>query len=272
MGRPRKRSIIKCPGCGIEFEELDCEIKRGNGRIFCTHSCAMKTIRAKNKISIPKNVLEYLYLELKLSTYKIGKIFGCSQFPIINGLKENNIPIRTISERAIIALTGRKHTKSHNKAISLGQLNMSDESRRNQVNGALKSFHRTMGRRRDLGDKFFRSRWEANYARYLNWLITQKIVVSWEYEPDTFEFKNIKRGTRFYTPDFRITFADNSIEYHEVKGWDYPKGKTARKRFAKYYPKLKLILIDSDWFKAIKRQGIDKLIADWEYPNRKDGV
>ncbi|GAG27853.1 unnamed protein product, partial [marine sediment metagenome] len=67
-----------------------------------------------------------------------------------------------------------------------------------------------------------------------------------------------------YTPDFKVYFSDDHIEYHEVKGYDYPKGKTARKRFAKYYPHLKLILIDEEFFKALKRQGIDSLIENWE--------
>ncbi len=270
MGRPRKRSLVKCPGCGEIFEELDCEIKRRSGKVFCTKSCAMKSRRKLSKIVIPKNTLEYLYLELKLSTYKIGKMFGCSQQPIISALKVNNIPIRSISERAIIALTGKKHSKEHNRAISKGQLNMSVESRLNQVAGALHSFHRTVGRRRDLGDRYFRSRWEANYARYLNFLISHSHIASWEYEPDTFEFKGIKRGTRFYTPDFKVFDVDGSFEYHEVKGWDYPKGKTARKRFMKYYPQYKLILIDAEWFKAAKRQGLDKLVDNWEYGDRGD--
>jgi len=89
-------------------------------------------------------------------------------------------------------------------------------------------------------------------------------ITKWEFETDTFEFKNIKRGTRFYTPDFKIHFSDGHIEYHEVKGWDYPKGITQRKRFAKYYPHLRLLVIDSDFFKDIKRKGIDKLIPNWE--------
>ncbi|KKN48224.1 hypothetical protein LCGC14_0654860 [marine sediment metagenome] len=115
------------------------------------------------------------------------------------------------------------------------------------------------GRRGDLGGQYFRSSWEANYARYLNYR-----ELKWEYEPDIFEFKKIKKGQRFYTPDFKVYFTDGHIEYHEVKGWDYPKGRDARKRFAKYYPHLKLVLIDKVWFKAIKKQGVDELIHNWE--------
>ena len=111
------------------------------------------------------------------------------------------------------------------------------------------------GKREDLGGLYVRSKSEANYARYLNFLIKNNDIVRWEYEPDTFEFTNIKRGTRFYTPDFKVFYSNGSFEYHEVKGYDYPKGITARKRFSKNYPQYKLILIDQEWFKAAKRQG-----------------
>ena len=55
-------------------------------------------------------------------------------------------------------------------------------------------------------------------ARYLNWLISRGELVSWEYEPDTFEFVKIKRGSRFYTPDFKLKEMDGSTVYWEVKG------------------------------------------------------
>jgi len=120
------------------------------------------------------------------------------------------------------------------------------------------------GKRVDIGNIYFRSSYEANYARYLNFLITNSELIRWEYEPDTFEFAKIKRGTRQYTPDFKVYLNNGHIEYHEVKGWDYPKGITARKRFAKYFPHLKLIVIDRDFFRALNKQGILSLIPNWE--------
>ena len=109
---------------------------------------------------------------------------------------------------------------------------------------------------------YVRSKWEANYARYLNWLKAQGEIVAWEYEPMEFEFP-IKKGTRFYKPDFKV-ISTSGYEWHEVKGWHYPKGETAMKRFRKYYPEERLIVIDSEWFSAVRRQGIPRLIAGWE--------
>jgi len=100
--------------------------------------------------------------------------------------------------------------------------------------------NRRGGKRADLNNIYFRSSWEANYARYLNYLIKQGNIIKWEFEPTTFPLKN----GNLYTPDFRITFSTGHIEYHEVKGWDYPKGIIARQQFNHCFPHLKLILIN----------------------------
>ena len=103
-------------------------------------------------------------------------------------------------------------------------------------------------------EMFFRSKWEANYTLYLNFLIKQKQILKWEYEADVFIFEKIKFGTRSYRPDFKIYNNDKSIEYHEVKGWMTPKSKTKIKRMAKYYPNIKLIIIDKDVYVDIKKK------------------
>jgi hypothetical protein len=119
------------------------------------------------------------------------------------------------------------------------------------------------GKRYDLGDMYFRSSWEANYARYLNFLINKGGIIKWEFEPDTFEFHNIKRGNRFYTPDFKITNLDLVIEYHEIKGYMDASSKTKLRRMAKYYPEVKIVLIDAEQYKSI-RQTVSGMIEHWE--------
>jgi len=119
------------------------------------------------------------------------------------------------------------------------------------------------GKRSDLNGQYFRSSWEANYARYLNWLISIGEIKSWQYEPDTFEFTTIKKGTRFYTPDFKITNKDNSIEYHEIKGYMDDRSATKLKRMSKYYPAIKVILIDKDQYAGLSKQ-LRGIISGWE--------
>jgi predicted nuclease of restriction endonuclease-like RecB superfamily len=119
------------------------------------------------------------------------------------------------------------------------------------------------GKRDDLGGKYFRSGWEANYARYLNWLIDLDEIVQWEYEPEVFEFAGIKRGTTFYVPDFRITNRDGSTEYHEIKGWMDKRSQTKLNRMKKYHPEVNLILVDSDAYKKLARD-VRPFIPNWE--------
>ena len=92
---------------------------------------------------------------------------------------------------------------------------------------------------------YFRSKWEANYALFLDFLKKRKDIIEWEYEKDIFWFEKIRRGIRSYTPDFKITDKDNLVHYEELKGWMNSVSKTKIRRMAKYYPKVKLIVIDS---------------------------
>ena len=106
------------------------------------------------------------------------------------------------------------------------------------------------------GSVYFRSKWEANYALYLDWLIAQKKIKDWEYESETFFFDKIKLGTRSYRPDFKIFNLDGSVQYDEVKGYLDSKSKTKLKRMAKYFPQVKVVLIEkafySDMMKKLK--------------------
>jgi len=107
----------------------------------------------------------------------------------------------------------------------------------------------------DIGgvDMFFRSKWEANYALYLNWLKKVSHIKGWEFEPEKFVFDKIQFGTRSYLPDFKVFNNDGTVEYHEVKGYMDPKSATKLKRMTKYFPEVKIVLIDKKPYYAIMR-------------------
>jgi predicted nuclease of restriction endonuclease-like RecB superfamily len=109
---------------------------------------------------------------------------------------------------------------------------------------------------------YFRSIWEANYARVLEYLKNLGDVESWEHEPKTFWFEAIKRGVRSYLPDFRVNYTDGSHVWVEVKGWMDPKSLTKIKRFRKYYPEEPLVVISEEWYR--KNKNMRLLIPDWE--------
>lgn len=118
---------------------------------------------------------------------------------------------------------------------------------------------------REIGGKrkYYRSKWEANYAYYLEWLKTIGEIADWSHEPKTFWFEGIKRGCVSYLPDFWVKDKDGSESYHEVKGWMDDRSKTKIKRMAKYHPTVTLIVIDSKSYTALKRK-VAGLVPGWE--------
>ncbi len=125
--------------------------------------------------------------------------------------------------------------------------------------GNWKQEWRTVGGR----EVFFRSSWEANYARYLEWMKKNGFVLEWEHEPETFWFDKVKRGCVSYLPDFRVTMPNGSIEYHEVKGYMDDRSKVKLKRMKKYYPRIKMVLINAKFYRSLANK-ISKAIPGWE--------
>jgi len=142
---------------------------------------------------------------------------------------------------------------------------LSDNAKKNKawhLSGFKKGRNRyKSGYRPDLGF-YVRSGWEANIARYLKFLVEKKEIKGFKYEADTFEFHEIKRGTRSYTPDFKIFKNDGSVEYWEVKGYMDKQSKTRLKRMAKYYPGINIKIIDKDQYNEIKKWS--RLIIGWD--------
>jgi len=123
---------------------------------------------------------------------------------------------------------------------------------------------------REIGgiNKFYRSRWEANYARYLEFLKNQGQIQGWAHEPTTFWFEGIKRGVNNYLPDFRVYLpgeggVGTAEEYHEVKGYMDTKSATKIKRMGIYFPNIKLVIIDRPQYVKLERE-FAKVIDGWE--------
>jgi hypothetical protein len=117
---------------------------------------------------------------------------------------------------------------------------------------------------REIGGKkhYFKSIWEANYARYLQWKKEKGEIKEWHYEPKDFWFEDIKRGVRSYKPDFLVEELNETSVWYEVKGFYDARSLTKIKRFRKYYPLETLFLIDSEWFNSYgKMYGS---IMEWE--------
>ena len=118
---------------------------------------------------------------------------------------------------------------------------------------------RTIGGQR----RYFKSAWESNIARYLEFLKQHGEIKKWTYEKDEFWFEGIRRGVCSYRPDFKVTWENGSIEYWEVKGWLDPRSATKLKRMKKYHPSVRIRLIDKDAYKSIEKS-VSYLIRGWE--------
>lgn len=117
-----------------------------------------------------------------------------------------------------------------------------------------------------IGDQprhFYRSKWERNYALYLEWLRQGGHIREWKPEPKTFWFEKIRRGVRSYLPDFLVVENDESEAFHEVKGWMDPKSKTKIARMGRYYPSVRLVVIGRKQYAAI-RSKVAALVPGWE--------
>ena len=178
-------------------------------------------------------------------------------------------------------MAGKKHSDETKRAIGLASRDrwifMSDEKKNEMMIKQLKTKAKNGGVSpkvqrgtwkagwREIGGKrnFYRSRWEANYARYLQWLKERGEIADWRHEPETFWFDAIKRGVRSYKPDFRVTESNGDSVLHEVKGWMNSRSRTTLRRMKKYHPEEKIILIDGKQYRAI-RSKVMAMIPEWE--------
>jgi hypothetical protein len=118
---------------------------------------------------------------------------------------------------------------------------------------------------RVMGIKF-RSRWESNYALYLEWLKTNGRIRDWKYEPVTFWFEKIKRGVRSYTPDFQIWTNAGTDHFIEIKGWMDKRSLTKLKRMRIYHPKVEIRLFVGKDYKALQKR-CEYIVTGWVHSN-----
>lgn len=138
---------------------------------------------------------------------------------------------------------GRKHPEPIRKKMSVSAAKRVRNKRESLYTSA------KGGKREDLGGVYFRSCWEANFARILNHLEKE-----WEYEIKSFVFKN---GST-YTPDFLCEGV-----YYEIKG---RMSKICEKKLSLMrieYPNIRLEIIDHAKYVDLKVR-YKSLLTYWE--------
>lgn len=228
--------------------------KKMNRKASEVKSKAHKMGITNNNYYTPTQI-DFLVKNNGILTYKeMGKVIGKSEANICRKFKELGIEKVKMNKNAWEKMTPSKiktrTLKQRETKIMNGTLNpmLNQEHPYSRTKG---------GKRKDLNNIYFRSAWEANIARYYNF-----VGIEWQFEPKTFVFQNITRGSVSYTPDFYLPKEDKWVE---VKGWMDGKSKTKLKRFKQQYPEeyRKLELIQSKEYNEIKRK-VAPFIKEWE--------
>ena len=119
--------------------------------------------------------------------------------------------------------------------------------------GCPNEYYKGHGRkkRKDLNNQFFRSKWEANFARVLNYW-----KIPWEYEKTRFDL-----GDCTYCPDFKIY--DVEPYFVEVIGFFDDIHKNKLSLLQKMHPNEKIQIISSAEYKDLKDK-FSTIIENWE--------
>lgn len=119
------------------------------------------------------------------------------------------------------------------------------------------------GKALDLGlDYLFRSSWERNFARYLEYLRGQNKIKKWEYEVDKFIFSSKIGIKSSYLPDFKI-YQGNKVYYVEVKGYMDAISARKLKNMKRFYPKVEVQVLGKKEYQKISKVFRSK-IKNWE--------
>lgn len=253
---------ITCITCGIKFKTHDCYIKRDGKRLYCSIKC--RNFNGENNPRYNKyngwTKCVYCGIDFKIKPSQLKNNKGRT-FCNIDCKNKNQIDYKHIYNCIECGKEIHGYISRKRKFCSRTCASVNNYRKNNQMNNGIQRGNG--GKRDDLNNMYVRSSWEANYARYLNFLIKNNEISKWEYEVDTFEFTKIKKGTRFYTPDFKVYDKNGNIEYHEVKGWMDEKSITRHNRMTRYYPNIKVRIIDKKWFRANGTM-LSKIIKGWE--------
>ena len=105
------------------------------------------------------------------------------------------------------------------------------------------------GFRPDLNN-FFRSGWEANFARILNYN-----KIDWEYEYKRFDLIDSIYCPDFYLPEFEC--------YIEVQGYVREKKNKNLKKMVEQYPEIKLFILDAEGYSQLENK-FSLVVQNWE--------
>jgi len=271
-----KKTILEkrhksCKCCGIKYCDVSIRSVGKTCSKKCASSLSAQTRKKKGSYDRTKKQNEELSKTLKMK-YESGEIKQTEEQVgkrIQTSIKNWGVPyptqsreVQKIREENCLKKYGETHHMKIKKYKDLfskiftgrsfsieTRKKMSQSSRKRMKNQGLYS-NADGGKRKDL-NCYFRSRWEANYARMLNFL-----NISWEFEPRFFDIAE----TETYTPDF---FIENYNIFVEIKG--IMNENTMRKfnMFVQKFPDIQIIFIGLKEYRNID-YSFKNIIPNWE--------
>jgi len=245
-----------CKNCFVEFCSITPTGYRTSKKVSCTKECASLLMVKKRKENGSFFRTEEQIEKARKTCLKKDSKYGEKRKKFLKQKEERGLDnydrkrykhwtqtpkgsdhLRKINK-------DRKFTEETKKMMSLTRAKMLKE------NPSLIYSNSNGGIREDLNSQYFRSNWEANYARILNML-----SIEWEYEKYSFSLSD---GST-YTPDFKI----GEKEFVELKGWLDEKSKKKIKLFLEEYPQYDLDLIDEHKYYSLRNLFKHK-IEKWE--------
>jgi len=251
---------------------------------YCSKECYKLGIRTENSCINTCIVCKKSFSVLKCYSYRKYCSKSCSTKNRWNNelLKNDKVQTKESNIKRSETLKGRKPwNKGLTKEIDsrINSKPKTDEKRLNISKGMIKKWKdpvyaesqlTLIRNNHNFGNKnrgkfgfrediriFVRSRWEANYIRYLNY-----VGITWEYEPKRFRLSNGK----IYIPDFHLLKNRNGRVldvWIEVFGYD---NKEKRKKIAMCileYNFLPLMIVEEKTYKEIEKEYSSKIIG-WE--------
>jgi len=228
--RGRKRMtgtdrLAICLQCGKEFNYY-C-VPSQDGRQYCSRECAYQSEVRNNRIGnsqkgIPKQ-------DWVISKYRKAQIkFWASLSKEQKAIKIN-------------AGIGSAKARENCKKRNLGRKCPNNKYKRGFF-------------RKDL-NQYFRSSWEANFARIMNF-----VGIKWEYEKERFVFNDsTSMLIDFFLSDVNV--------YVEVKGFLDPTSLDRLEKLSVEYAGEDIKIVDGEAYGQLEKT-FSSLIPNWEYKNR----